>query len=318
MFTKRTNPQLAREKDNNDTAAEPAPRLPQAQESSSAALCAGRTTATHRVALITEQMPSWRERRQRWQARQPPGVACDEEASAADAGPKAASEVLDILTALLCAGSEHDRLVAARREQVEATAGQRRPTMYSAGSIGTLIAPTLQALSEILGQASPTRSGLGSGTSTRSSFVTRGKKRRGSSPSSGDAGAASPPAPSRWTSLVVGQRLTSCVDRVHLAGLFFAWEAWHPWVEKEAPASASSLTGRLSLRQTRTWQTFCSLMGYLAQGCVSPRPSPPPGQGLATLVTQTALSFRTAGRRAGDPLPFLDMPAVLLLCKVRW
>ncbi|CAM9348105.1 unnamed protein product [Scytosiphon promiscuus] len=129
--------------------------------------------------------------------------------------------------------------------------------------------------------------------------------------------AAAPPSPSRWTSLVVGQRLTSCVDRAHLAGLLLAWEAWHPWMEKEAPAPASSAAGRLSLRQARTWQTFCSLMGHLAQGCVSPRPSPPPGQGLVDLVTQTALSLRTAVRKAGDPLPFMDMPAVLLLCKTQ-
>lgn len=305
------NVQVAQEKD-SEAAAEPAQLL---ESPSAARACvASSSTGSSRVALITEQMPAWRERRQRWQRQQPVvgEAAYNQEAVAATAGRAAATEVLDVLVALMCAAAEHDR------PSLDRPGALRRPTMYTVGSIGTLVGPAIQALSEILGQASPTRGGRsssGSGPSTRSAFLTRGKKRRGSSPSRGDAGAASEPASSnadkRWTTLV-GQRLASCLDRVHVAGMLLAWDSWHPWMEKIV--SASSTGG--AVRQTRSWQTFCSLTGQLAKACVSPRPAPPPGQGLAELVMQTVLSFRTAGRGVGGPLPFLDAPAVLFLCKV--
>lgn len=296
-------------------------------------MCAGPSKASHRVELITEQMSAWRERRQRWQQqqqRQQQPLVYSEEAVASSAGPAAAVEVLDALVALLCGAAEHERLteaVGGGGGAAAAAAAKRRPTMYTAGSVGTLIGLVLQALSEILGQASAASGARsGGGTSTRSGFLTRGKKRRGSASSSpggggGDAGAASSPAaPSKWTSLM-GQQVMYCLDRVHLAGLLLAWESCHPWIERDFPTAAASSSGaaagRLSLKQSRSWQTFCSLMGLLAQACVSPRPPPPSGQGLAALVTQAALSFRATSRSSSDALPFLDMPAVLLLCKVR-
>lgn len=275
---------------------------------------AGSSTASSRVALITEQLPAWRDRRQRWERQQPVvgEAACNPEAVAATAGQAAATEVLDILVALMCAAAEHDR------PSLDRQGALRRPTMYTAGSIGTLVGTTLQALLEILGQASPTRggrSGSGGGPSTRSAFLNRGKKRRGSSPSGADAGAAGEPASSnadkRWTTLV-GQRLISCLDRVHVAGMLLAWDSWHPWMEKAV--SIPSAGG--SVRQTRSWQTFCSLTGQLAKACVSPRPAPPPGEGLAALVVQTVLTFGTAGRGVTGPMGFMDAPALLFLCKV--
>lgn len=306
------NVTVAREKE-TEAAVEPA----HLQESSSVAraCAANSSTSSSRVALITEQMPAWRERRQRWERQQPVvgEAAYNEEAVAATAGRAAATEVLDVLVALMCAAAEHDR------PSLDRPGALRRPTVYSAGSVGTLVGSTLQALSEILGHASPTRggrSGPGGGPSTRSAFLTRGKKRRGSSPSSGDAGAAGQPASSnadtRWTTLV-GQRLASCLDRVHIAGMLLAWDSWHPWME--TAVSAPSAGG--SMRQTRSWQTFCSLMGQLAKACVSPRPAPPPGEGLVAIVMQTLLTFRTAGGDVCGPLGFLDAPAVLFLCKVR-
>lgn len=304
------NVTVAREKE-SEAAAEPA----QVQEPSSVArtCAASSSTASSRVALITEQMPAWRERRQRWERQQPVvGEAYNQEAVALTAGRAAATEVLHVLVALMCAAAEHDR------PSLDRPGALRKPTMYTSGSVGILVGPALQALSEILGQTSLTRggrSGSGSGPSTRSAFLSRGKKRRGSSPGSGDAGAASQPASSnvdkRWTTLV-GQRLASCLDRVHVAGMLLVWDSWHPWMEKAV--SASSAGG--SMRQTRSWQTFCSLTGQLAKACVSPRPAPPPGEGLATLVMQTVLAFRTAGCGVGGPLGFLDAPAVLFLCKV--
>lgn len=306
------NVTVAREKE-TEAAVEPAHM--QELPSVARACAANSSTAYSRVALITEQMPAWRQRRQRWERQQPiiGEAVYNEEAVAATAGRAAATEVLDVLIALMCAASEHDR------PSLDRPGALRRPTMYSAGSVSTLVGSTLQALSEILGQPSPTRggrSGSGGGPSTRSAFLTRGKKRRGSSPSSGDAGAAGQPASSnadkRWTTLV-GQRLASCLDRVHIAGMLLAWDSWHPWME--TAVSAPSAGG--SIRQTRSWQTFCSLMGQLAKACVSPRPAPPPGEGLAALVMQAVLTFRTAGGGGGGPLGFLDAPAVLFLCKVR-
>ena len=304
--------QLAREKDGGaaggDAAAVPA------APSSAARACAGRSTASSRVALITEQLPAWRER-------QPAGGGTaannNEEAAAAAAaaaapGRAAATEVLDALVASLCVAAEHDRLAA------RPAGSQRRPTVYSAGSVGTLVGPALQALSELLGEASLASGGRGGGgTSTRSGFLTRGKKRRASTASGETGGAAGELAATaeRWTHLV-GQRLTSCLDRVHVAGMLLAWDSWNPWMEKATAATPAATSAAGSLRQTRNWKTYCSLTGQLAKACVSPRPPPPPGQGLAALVTRTVLSFRAVGRSASDPVPFLDMPAVLLLCKV--
>lgn len=332
-----------------------APELLLTEESTAARACAGRSTAFHRVALITEQMPAWRERRRhlRWgQALDGPRPAVDaaggevdfattydEAAVAATAGPAAAAEVLDTLVAILCAVAQHERLISARREQAEAAGAQRRPTMYTVRSVGNLFGLTIHAISEFLGPTSSTsavrgsRLNQGSAASTRSSLLSRAKKRRGSSPGSSTTGSRLATTPSsvstpatateaRWAALL-GLQLMSSLDRVHLAGMLLAWEPWHPWMGKTVPAgavsasTASKNSSPFSLRQSRIWQTFCSLASQLAQACVSPRPPPPPGQGLATLMTETILSFRVPGRSSdGDPVPFLDMPTVLLIGKV--
>lgn len=294
--------QVAREKDGGDPAATAVP----AALRSAARACAGRATASSRVALVTEQMPAWRERQQ-----PAAGAAASHSEEAVAAGRAAATQVLDVLVASLSAAAEHDRPTA------RPTGSLRRPTSYTTGSIGTLVGPTLQALSELLGEPASASGAKGGGTSTRSSFLTRGKKRRGSPPS-GEAGAAAggeaaSRSAEKWTALV-GQRLTSCLDRVHVAGMLLAWDSWNPWMEKTATSASTSTPG--SLRQTRSWKTYCSLTGQLAKACVSPRPPPPAGQGLASLVSRAVLSFRGAGGRSGDPVSFLDMPAVLLLCKV--
>lgn len=320
-----------------------------AEEATAARACAGRPTAFYRVALIAEQMPAWRERRQQWHRRRLlslDGSAADTEGGgggwaatyndeevATAAAPAAAAEVLDAVLALLCAATEHERLSAVQREQAEASGARRRPTMYAVGSIGNLIGPALHAVSELLAPAcsissvSGGGSNQGSAASTRSALLTRAKKRRGSSPGGSGGGGSAASASggasvveSHWTALA-GLQLSSCLDQVHLAGMLLAWEPWHPWMEKVVPAAAATSTaGRtsvLSLKQSQSWQTFWLIASQLAQACVSPRPPPPPpGQGLAALVTHTVVSFRAARDSGGNPVPFLDMPAILLLGKV--
>lgn len=349
------NVQVAREKGSEATECSPLPEgragVPIAGggqsdvlEFTAARACARRSNAFFRVALISEQMPAWRERwqdRRRWWRSSADGggisdtdAAHDDTSVAADAGAAAAAEVLHALVALLCAATEHERLNSVRREQAEASGAQRRPTMYSVGSIVNLVGPALTAMSVLLGPSLPSgaRGGTGSSqvgaASTRSAPLSRGKKRRGSagggvSITSGATGvslspsAASSAGDSRWAALV-GLQLPAWLDRLHLAGMLLAWEPWHPWVEKAAQAATPAGVTRstqVSLRRSRSWQTFCSLSTLLAQACVAPRPAPPPGRGVAAVVTRAVVSFRSATGRA-DPVQFLDMPAVLLLSKV--
>lgn len=323
--------------------------LLQAGESTAALACAGRTTAFYRVALITEQMPAWRERRRQWHVRAAQslfvspnpraeigeadgavGAAAvyDEAEVASAAGLAAAKELLDVLVALLCSAAEHDRVGTTRREHAEAAGAQRKPTVCTAGSAAAVIEPAMQAMYKLLVHSSSTsgfcEAGSDHGTS-RTALLGRAKKRRGSSPGRA-GGSASTPSPAsvaaeaRWAALA-GLRSSACLDRVHLAGMLLAWEPWHPWMERvSGAATATATTGKASLsaKYSRSWQAFMSLSNQIAQACVSPRPPPPPGKGLAALVMQTVVSFRATagGATAVDPVRFLDMPALLFLSKV--
>ena len=331
------------------------------EESTAAFACAGRTTPLYRIALITEQMPAWRDRRRQRQRRpaQPlvgpepraesieavgavdavgvagmagtAGAAVYNEAEVTSAaGLAAATEVLDVLVALLCSAAEHDRLGATRRGHAEAAGAQRRPTRYTVGSVGSLIGPALHAMSKLLDHSGSTLafgdegSSQTSSSSARPALMGRAKKRRGSSP--GRAGGsvhtpspASAAAEVRWAALA-GLRSPSCLDRVHIAGMLLAWEPWHPWMGRVSGAAEASAAGKassLSAKHSRSWQTFMSLASLVAQACISPRPRPPPGMGLTALVMQTVVSFRAVGGSPVAPVRFLDMPAVLFLCKVR-
>lgn len=340
------NAQDAREEGSGttDSAAPPPPSLPRAQpsprqdgggsnedmaseseESPAARECNGRPTAFYRVALITEQMPAWR---QSWRQS---GVDGIEEATA---GPFAAAEVLDALAAVMCAAAEHERVTAAKLERVEAAGAQRRPTRGNAGTIGHVIGPALQAISVLLSGESgggSARASAGPGgsnaASLRSSMLARVKKRRAGSVDNGGSAAqgtspASDAAKARWRALA-GLHLPASLDRVHLSAFLLAWEPWHPWMEKGSapsvgPPSGSGATARtmsVPFRQSRSWQTFSLLTDELAQACVASRAAPLLGKALAALVTRTVVSFRAAPCGRGDPLPCLDMPAVLVLCK---
>lgn len=328
--------------------------LVKTEESTAAFACAGRTTPLYRIALITEQMPAWRERRRQWQRRsaQPlagpdpraesgeaggavgaadtAGAAVYNETEVASAaGLAAATEVFDVLVALLCSATEHDRLGATRRGHAEAAGAHRRPTRYTVGSVGSLIGPNLHAMSKLLDHSGSTiafgddGSSQASTASARPALMGRAKKRRGSSPGRA-SGSIHTPSPAsvaaevRWAALA-GLRSASCLDRVHIAGMLLAWEPWHPWMGRVSGATEASAAGKassLSAKHSRSWQTFMSLASLVAQACISPRPRPPPGTGLTALVMQTVVSFRAAGGSSVDPVRFLDMPAVLFLCKV--
>lgn len=305
-----------------------------------ASACAEHPTAFYRVALITEQMPAWRQRQRPRSLVDAGGEGEGEEANdegtdtvAAIAARAAAAEVFDVLVAVLCATAEHERLAATRRVEAEAAGSQRRPTGYTVGSIGNVTGPALHAMSVLLGggvasvPAGHASGGQGSGktASMRASMVSRAKKRRGASDIGGSAVLqASSAADTRWRALV-GLQLPAFLDHVHLSGLLLAWEPCHPWLEKVAFAGTLSgggggggggRTSPMPLKQSRSWQTFWSLANGLAQACVVTRPAPPPGKGLAVVMTRAIVSFRAACSKGGL-LPFLDMPAVLLLCKVR-
>lgn len=294
--------------------------------------CAGRSTAIHRIALLAEQMPAWRER---WlRARQwrtpvqslgglPDEVnesASNDDAVISAAGVAAAAQVLDALVALLCTAAEYERLSIARREQAEIAGSQRKSTLFNASSIGNLVVPTLQAISELIGPPVSSSGARGGGPnqgvagSTRSFILPRGKKRYGMATRGGGAcGESSMRARA-------GLPITESIDRVHLAGLLLAWEPWHPWMDSVRPETgrtSGARTPSAGQRQSRSWQTFLSLAERLGQACVSPRPPrSPPGKGLAGLLVETVVSFRSTDHAIEDLEAFLDMPAALLLSKV--
>lgn len=294
--------------------------------------CAGRSTAVHRIALLAEQMPAWRERLLRVRQWGPPvqslGELPDEindsvsndDAMISAAGVAATAQVLDVLIALLCTAAEYDRLSTSRREQAEIAGSQRKPTLFNAASIGNLALPTLQAISEMIGppvSSSGARGGSpneGVAGSTRSFILPRGKKRYGMAMSGAGAGGES------GLRARAGLPITESIDRVHLAGLLLAWEPWHPWMDSLRPETGRTSGARTSSagqRQSRNWQTFLSLAERLGQACVSPRPPRlPPGKGLAGLLVETVVSFRSTDRAIEDSEAFLDMPAALLLSKV--
>lgn len=294
--------------------------------------CAGRSTAVHRIALLAEQMPAWRERLLRARQWGPPvqslgGLldevnesASNDDAVISAAGVAATAQILDVLIALLCTAAEYERLSTARREQAEIAGSQRKPKLFNAASIGNLAVPTLQAISEMIGppvSSSGARGGSpneGVPGSTRSFILPRGKKRYGMAMSGSGAGGESS------LRARAGLLITESIDRVHLAGLLLAWEPWHPWMDSGRPETGRTSGVRTSSpgqRQSRNWQTFFSLAERLGQACVSPRPPrSPPGKGLAGLLVDTVVSFRSTDHAIEDSEAFLDMPAALLLSKV--
>lgn len=303
--------------------------VPSDQESPTATECNGRPTAFHRVALITEQMPAWRKG---WRQPEVDGLL------ETTVGPLAAAEVLDALAAVMCAAAEHERIAVTKVERAEAAGAQRKPTRGNAGTIGTIIGSALQAVSVLLSGESGGGLHRGSGGSggsnastIRANMLARVKKRRaGSVDNSGNATQAtsstSAPAPdaatARWKALA-GLHLPTSLDRIHLSAFLLAWEPWHPWMEKwsptvGSPSGSGAIAKRTSMpRLAPSWQTFSLLTDELAQACVASRAAPLLGKGLAALVVRTVVSFRSAPSGNGNPLPFLDMPAVLVLCKVR-
>lgn len=331
------NAQVAREA-GPDSAVPREPCMPRAQPSScyggeslAARACIGRSSAFYRVALIAEQMPAWRLRPTQKQSgtdEQAPFVE-DEyiEAASAIAGRAAAVEVLDALTGVLCVAAAHERLMAAKRLHAEAAGAQRKPTGYTVGSVGTVIGPALHAISVLLstgggGGSSP--GSAGSAASLRSSLLARVKKRRTGSfdNSVGDNAAQGLPSASgvsdaRWRSLA-GLQLCASLDRVHVAALLLCWEPWHPWMEKDIPSiCGTSKAAPMPLRQSRSWQFFLSLVNDLAQACVASRQDPLQAKGLAALIIRTVVSFKASTGDSVNLVPFLDMPAVLFLSKVR-
>lgn len=298
--------------------------------------CNGRPTAFYRVALIAEQMPAWRQRLQQQSGTAAQGQDGDDggdDAAVATAALAAAAEVLDALAAVMCAAAEHERLSTIKVEKAEASGAQRRPTRGNASTVGHVIGPALQAMSVLLrgdgGAGSLRGNGVQAGSnvaSLRLSMLARVKKRRSSSSDSHSSSATtqgmhSATANVTWRALA-GLQLPASLNRVHVSALLLAWEPWHPWVEKGCSTWGTSSGGGLMVRttsipfrQSRSWQTFGTLTDELAQACVAARSAPLQGKGLAALVARTVVSFRATS--AGDgPLPFLDMPAVLILCKV--
>ena len=326
------NLQVARERE-SEAATERVTWPPRAEEVSRAArACAGRSTSILRVALILEQMPSWRggwtwANWQKLGLKSLDGSTHDgvEEAASDDniAGiAAAAAEVLHVLVALLCAATEYERLNMTRREQTHAAEGQRKPTIFSVGSIGNLVAPTVNAIAELVGPPTTSSSGvLGGGSSlgltgsTRSFLPSGGKKRCGSAAGGGSGSNAGPE--SRLSAFVV-RPLAELIDRVHLAGLLLAWEPWHPWKDKVALNAARSSSARTppASRHSRNWQLFMSLADRLGQACLSPRPAWPPEKSFAALMIRTVVSFRSTDHVVDGQEAFLDMPSVLLLAKV--